>query len=112
MAEIQETTVEEKTIFPQFEPIIGDDGSVKTIGVNIVWKKKTSTKENITFMMCTTYKEAINKLLKVKGGWNNIDIISIQIYNRETLEYEGYPILAEDVDGVIYQMKKEWEESK
>lgn len=112
MAEIQETTVEEKTILPQFEPIIGDDGSIKTIGVNIIWKKKTSTKENITFMMCTTYKEAIEKLLKVKGGWEKIDIISIQIYNRKTLEYEGDPILAEDVDGIIYQMKKEWEESK
>ena len=81
-------------------------------GVNIVWKKKTANKENITFIMCNSYEEAINKLLKVKGGWNNIDIISIQIYNRETLEYEGDPILAEDTDGVIYQMKKEWEESK
>ena len=42
MAEIQETTVEEKIILPQFEPIIGDNGSIKTIGVNIIWKKKTS----------------------------------------------------------------------
>lgn len=81
-------------------------------GVNIVWKKKTANKENITFIMCSSYEEAINKLLKVKGGWKNIDIISIQIYNRETLEYEGEPVLAEDTDGVIYQMKKEWEESK
>ena len=81
-------------------------------GVNIVWKKKTANKENITFIMCNSYEEAIEKLLKVKGGWKNIYIISIQIYNRETLEYEGDPILAEDTDGVIYQMKKEWEESK
>ena len=112
MAEIQETTVEEKAILPQFEPIIGDNGSIKTIGVNIIWKKKTSTKENTTFMMCTTYNEAIEKLLKVKGGWRKIDVISIQDYDRETLEYRNYPILSTDEDGVIYIMKKEWEESQ
>ncbi len=114
------TTTEEETIdteairevvLPQFDPIVEEDGSIRVIGVNIAWKKKTAKKENITFMMCTTYKEAIEKLLKIKGGWKKIDILSIQDYDRESLEYRNYPILSTDEDGVIYIMKKEWEES-
>ena len=106
-----ETENSNKVILPQFEPIIESDGSERTIGVNIIWKKKNSTKENITFTLCTTYKEAIEKLLKLKGGWNKIDILSIQDYDNTTLEYRNYPILSTECDGVIYLMKKEWEEN-
>lgn len=114
------TTVEDETVdteaihevvLPQFDPIVEEDGSIRVIGVNIAWKKKTAKKESITFMMCTTYKEAIEKLLKIKGGWKKIDILSIQDYDRESLEYRNYPVLSTDEDGVIYIMKKEWEES-
>lgn len=34
--------------------------------------KKNNTKENVTFTLCTTYKEAIEKLLKLKGGWSHL----------------------------------------
>ena len=73
--------------------------------------KKNNTKENVTFTLCTTYKEAIEKLLKLKGGWNKIDILSIQDYDNTILEYRSYPILSTDEDGVIYLMEKEWEEN-
>lgn len=83
----------------------------KLFGVNLKWKKVGSTNEKITFMMCYTYEEAISSLLKIKGGWKKIDIISIQEYDRETNEYRNEPILADDENGIIYQMKKSYEES-
>ena len=53
----------------------------------------------------------INYYLLYQVDGKKIDIISIQEYDRETNEYRNEPILADDENGIIYQMKKAYEES-
>lgn len=87
------------------------DGTVHVIGVNIIWKKADSARKYTTFSMCRTYREALEIFLKIKGGFDKIDIISIQDYDREKQKYVGEPLTADNENGIIYILKKEWKES-
>lgn len=77
-------------------------------GFNVVYKKKNSESINTVFIMSNSYRNAINKVLKIKGGFKKIDIISIQEFDRETMELRCKPVLADDVNGIIYKMKEEY----
>lgn len=82
------------------------------VNVIIKWKKKNNSKTHYTFIdSFESYRGALTSLLNVKGGFEKINIISIQDYDRNLQECKNDPILAEDEDGIISQMYKEWEEN-
>lgn len=78
------------------------------IGFNIVWKKKNADKASTTFIMSRSYKSAVQTLLKTKGGFGKIDILSIQEYDRESGQLKNAPVYVDDKDGIIYKMKEEF----
>lgn len=79
------------------------------IGFNIVWEKKDFKKANTTFVMSRSYRNAIQTVLKVKGGFDKIDILSIQEYDRESGQAKGDLISAHDTGGIICKMKEEYD---
>lgn len=86
----------------------------RDIGLNITWRKKNAKKEytNITFVMADTYRNALQKLLRIKGGFEKIVIVSIQEYDRITNEYRNDPVTEDDEDGIIFEIYNEWKNSK
>lgn len=81
------------------------------IEVNITWKKIGTNKEKVSFITCDTHEEALKMFLNVRGGFSKVEVISMQDFDRDLNANVGDPILATDENGIIYQMKKVYEES-
>lgn len=82
------------------------------VNVIIRWRKKDSNKINYTFIdSFESYRGAITSLLNAKGGFGKIDIMSIQDYDRNIQKCKNEPILADDKNGIIFEMYNEWKNS-
>lgn len=82
------------------------------VEVMIEWKKKNKSRVYKTSIdSFESYKGAISALLSLKGGFEKIDILSVQDFNKNLNQCINDPIMADDKDSIIYKMYKEWEEN-
>lgn len=75
------------------------------VGILIQYKTKHSDEIQKTYMEGDGCEQVLKKFLAVKGGKQNVQIISIQDWDRTKNEFTiPHPISAEDPDGVVYQV--------
>lgn len=80
----------------------------KKIEILVRFTEKGSDEIKYSFIENTNYETALKKFLKVKGGKDNITILSIQDWNRREKRFTiDKPITLEDKNSVVYKIMNE-----
>lgn len=75
------------------------------VGILIQYKTNDSEAVQSTYMEGNNYEQVLKKFLSVKGGKEKVRVKSIQDWDRTRNVFTiPHPILADDPDGVVYQV--------
>lgn len=80
----------------------------QTVEILVRYIVNQTNEHKNSFIESSDYETALRKFLKVKGGKENITIISIQDWDRLEKRFTlDKPITIEDTTGVVYQIMNE-----
>lgn len=80
----------------------------KKIEILVRFTQKGSNEIKYSFIENTDYETALKKFLMVKGGKDNITILSIQDWDRREKRFTiDKPITLEDKNSVVYKIMNE-----